>query len=75
MDPTSRPRVGCEATSTWMGRENSRAMMTFCWLPPESDPALVSMPGVRTSNCLTRSAAAALMAASCSTTPLAKGGR
>ena len=37
MAPTSRPRVGWEATSTAGSREISRAMITFCWLPPESE--------------------------------------
>ena len=35
--PTSRPRVGWAATSTAGSRDISRAMMTFCWLPPDSD--------------------------------------
>ena len=35
MEPTSRPRVGCAATSSLIGRVNSRATMTFCWLPPD----------------------------------------
>ena len=30
IDPTSRPRVGCEATSSRIGRENSLATITFC---------------------------------------------
>ena len=36
MDPTSRPRVGWDAISSLIGRLNSRATITFCWLPPES---------------------------------------
>ena len=39
MAPTSRPRVGCTAMSRSGSRETSRAMMTFCWLPPESPAA------------------------------------
>ena len=37
IEPTSTPRVGCEATSTFSGRDSSRATTTFCWLPPDSD--------------------------------------
>ena len=43
------------AISSLIGRENSRATMTFCWLPPESVDAGIEMLGVRISNCLTRS--------------------
>ena len=38
--PTSRPRVGCAAISTLGSRSISRATTTFCWLPPESAPAV-----------------------------------
>ena len=34
--PTSRPRVGCAAISTFGSPSISRARTTFCWLPPES---------------------------------------
>ncbi len=61
MAPTSRPRVGCEATSTAGSRETSRAMMTFCWLPPESDAAGAFGPPPRTSNSVSSGAAAASM--------------
>ena len=37
--PTSRPRVGWSSTSRRRSRSNSRATMTFCWLPPDSVPA------------------------------------
>ena len=37
MEPTSTPRVGCEAISTFSGRDSSRATTTFCWLPPDRD--------------------------------------
>ena len=40
--PTSRPRVGCETTSSCSGRDSSRASTTFCWLPPDSVPAGVA---------------------------------
>src|SRR5262249_49813752 len=36
IEPTSRPRVGWAAITSWTGTENSRATTTFCWLPPES---------------------------------------
>ena len=38
--PTSRPRVGWSRTSSLRSRPNSRATTTFCWLPPESVPAV-----------------------------------
>ena len=33
--PTSRPRVGWTATSRSGSLSISRAMMAFCWLPPD----------------------------------------
>ena len=51
--PTSTPRVGCEATSRTGSPLISRPTMNFCWLPPDSARAVVSMPGVRTSYCST----------------------
>ena len=53
IEPTSRPRVGCAASTSFTGTENSRATTTFCWLPPDSEPASVSIDGVRMSNSLT----------------------
>ena len=47
--PTSTPRVGCEAISSTGSPLISRPTMSFCWLPPDSARAVVSMPGVRTS--------------------------
>ena len=47
--PTSTPRVGCEAISTFGSPLISRPTISFCWLPPDSDEASTSMPGVRTS--------------------------
>ncbi len=38
--PTSTPRVGCAMSSTGASNENSRAMTTFCMLPPDMDPGL-----------------------------------
>ena len=55
IEPTSSPRVGWEATSSLIGRENSRATITFCWLPPESVPTSTSGDGVRMSNSSTSS--------------------
>ncbi len=47
--PTSSPRVGWAAISTFGSDEISRAMTTFCWLPPDSDEASVSTLPPRTS--------------------------
>ena len=47
--PTSTPRVGWEAISSTGSPLISRPTISFCWLPPESARACVSMPGVRTS--------------------------
>ena len=55
--PTSRPRVGCAAISTFGSRSISRAATTFCWLPPERPPARVCGPPPRTSNSLISSRA------------------
>ena len=38
--PMSRPRVGYTATSRDGLPSSSRARMTFCWLPPESERAV-----------------------------------
>ena len=55
--PTSRPRVGCAAISTFGSASISRASTTFCWLPPDSDAAGVSGVPPRTSNsCSSRTA-------------------
>ena len=45
---------GCAAINVTGSLANSRAMMIFCWLPPESARAGTSIEGVRTSNSLTR---------------------
>ena len=47
--PTSTPRVGWAAISSTGSPLISRPTMSFCWLPPDSARAWVSMPGVRTS--------------------------
>src|SRR5436309_9189477 len=45
--PTSRPRVGSSRMKT-RGRVFSHLLRTtFCWLPPESDPAAVRTEGAR----------------------------
>ena len=49
--PTSRPRVGWAAIVTRGSSASSRAITTFCWLPPESEPAVVSGSPPRTSYC------------------------
>ena len=48
--PTSTPRVGWAITSTGVSNENSRAMTTFCMLPPDIEPTVVSTPAPRISN-------------------------
>src|SRR5690606_26612499 len=53
IEPTSRPRVGCEAISSLVSRDSSRATIIFCWLPPDSVPAGVKMDWVRTSKATT----------------------
>ena len=35
MAPTSRPRVGCTATRRSGSLSISRAMIAFCWFPPD----------------------------------------
>ena len=55
--PTSRPRVGCAAMSTFGSRSTSRASDTFCWLPPESALGL-RLRGASSDVELLRSAAA-----------------
>ena len=69
IEPTSTPRVGCEAISTLSGRENSRATTTFCWLPPESDETGVSADSVRMSNSSIRASAFSSIASSLSARP------
>ena len=44
--PTSMPRVGSSSSSTSGLVRSQRPMMTFCWLPPESDRICVDCPGV-----------------------------
>ena len=61
MAPTSRPRVGCAATSTRGLQAISRAMTHFCWLPPDSDVASDVGPPPRTSYSLMRSLARSRM--------------
>src|SRR3954452_18177181 len=48
--PTSNPRVGCAATSTRGLFAISRAITTFCWLPPDNAAASVSGSPPRMSN-------------------------
>ena len=55
IDPTSSPRVGWATTSSFGSPVSSRAMITFCWLPPDSVEAATSGLGVRTSKRATRS--------------------
>ena len=75
IEPTSSPRVGCEATRNSSERESSRATMTFCWLPPESELVGASIEVVRMSNSLTRRTAFSLTAARLRVPREAKGAR
>ena len=43
--PMSTPRVGCDTSSSFGSTSNSRPMISFCWLPPES--ARAGSVGVR----------------------------
>ena len=54
IDPTSNPRVGWDATSTFTGRESSRAITTFCLFPPESVDTASETDCKRISNSVTR---------------------
>ena len=74
VDPTSTPRVGWAATSSFTLRVSSRAMMTFCWLPPERVPTVACGDDARTSNSAIRSLAACAIAAGRSASPDANGG-
>ena len=49
--------MGWEAMTSLTGRENSRATTTFCWLPPDREPAWVAIDGVRMSKSLTAASA------------------
>ena len=44
--PTSMPRVGSSAISTPGSIRSDRANRSFCWLPPDSDPAGASTRSV-----------------------------
>ena len=50
IDPTSSPRVGWATTRSFTSPVSSRAMMTFCWLPPDRVATGTSGLGARTSN-------------------------
>ncbi len=52
MAPTSTPRVGCSAISTGAWCASSRAITTFCRLPPESWPTASRSLRIRMSNVL-----------------------
>ena len=49
IEPTSSPRVGWATMSSRGSPDSSRAMITFCWLPPDSVATGAWMLGVRTS--------------------------
>ena len=53
----SSPRVGWTASMMSGLRENSRARITFCWLPPDSVPIALSREPARTENCSSRRSA------------------
>ncbi len=60
---TSSPYVGLWNTTTLGSKESSRARITFWMFPPESVPARVETPGVRTSKSRTSSSARRTMTA------------
>ena len=43
--PMSTPRVGCATSSSLGFSSNSRPMISFCWLPPDS--ARAGSAGIR----------------------------
>ncbi|CAM5669941.1 hypothetical protein SGLAM104S_02438 [Streptomyces glaucescens] len=51
----------------------SRPTISFCWLPPDREAAVTSMPGVRTSYSVTIRRVSAWAAFGSSQTPLALG--
>ena len=55
-------------------RPSSRATTTFCWLPPDSVPAVTSTDGVRMSNSVTHACDLSRIASSSRTSPRAYGG-
>ena len=59
--PTSSPRVGCAATSTFGSRHISRAKTTRCWFPPERVHKGASGPLHWISNCSMSSFACAVI--------------
>src|SRR6266508_2702651 len=73
VEPTSTPRVGWLAISSFSGRDISRATITFCWLPPDRVPASVSPDMHRTSNSTIRCSPASRIAAGFKATPEAYG--
>ena len=44
IEPTSSRASAVPRPSSFVSRLSSRAIITFCWLPPDSDPMLVSIP-------------------------------
>src|SRR6185436_6755525 len=78
MAPISTPRVGCEISRSTGGSPNSRPMISFCWLPPDSARAGSEAFGGRTSNSrMTTSARRSIACWFSSTAPtwLTAGGR
>ena len=71
IDPTSTPRVGWEAMNSVRGRPSSRAITTFCWLPPDSVTTAESTDPVRMSYSDTAERAFSPMAPSRSEGPAA----
>lgn len=75
MAPTSTPRVGWLTISSDGFVSNSRAMMTFCMLPPDSEEMMVSGAAPRTSYLSMSSSAIVFIAPMLRIGPEVTGGR
>ena len=73
--PMSTPRVGWETRRSFGLSSNSRPMISFCWLPPESDFADSYGIGGRTSKFSTISLMRLSIAVSFKKPPVETGGR
>ena len=60
--PMSTPRVGSSSTITFGPGCSTFASASFCWLPPESDEALMSSEPVRMPKSVTAVFSAAVSA-------------
>ena len=63
MVPMSTPRVGWPTSINLGAADTSRAITTFCWLPPDSRPMRMSGSAGRTSKAVSSRAQRLAMAA------------